>query len=189
MQFPLDPRKHHISKNKLTKSAQTAGRVLGFSSGMCMNETFYTSDGKNNYRINSCISRSFRTKNSTQRITLNFYTSRAQRPDPSRTRNQHNNCLKSVSKTEFIKPVRIHSVRVSSLFSAFFVHKKFEIINFEWLDTKLLELTYIVSSGLQNRHFSLQLRLCLQCRTFDFIERLRQLSNLANAIVSRSLAR
>ena len=87
MQFPLDPRKHRISKNKLTKSAQTAGRVLGFSSGMCMNETFYTADGKNNYRINSCISRSFRTKNSTQRITLNFYTSRAQRPDPSRTRN------------------------------------------------------------------------------------------------------
>ena len=46
MQFPLDPRKHRISKNKLTRPTQTAGRVLGFSSVMCMNEMFYTADGK-----------------------------------------------------------------------------------------------------------------------------------------------
>ena len=49
MQFPLDPRKHHISKNRLKCSLtfmglpglqQTAGRVLGLSSGICMNDTF-----------------------------------------------------------------------------------------------------------------------------------------------------
>ena len=37
--------------------------------------------------IYSCISRSFRTKNSAQKIKLDLYTSRTQRPDPSRARN------------------------------------------------------------------------------------------------------
>ena len=45
-------------------------------------------------------------------------------------------------------------VRVSSLFSAFFVRKKFEIINFEWLNTKLLELIHIVSSDCRTDSFS-----------------------------------
>ena len=79
-----------------------------------------------------------------QKITLDFYTSRTQRPDPRNPINQHNNCLKSVRNTEFIKPVLIvcelchFSAHSSST-------KKFEIINFKWLNTELLELISIVS--------------------------------------------
>ena len=53
--------------------------------------------------------------------------------------------MKSVRKTEFINPVRIVFE-----FRLFLAHssstKKFEIINFEWLNPKLLELISIVSS-------------------------------------------
>ena len=52
--------------------------------------------------------------------------------------------MKSVRKTKFVKPVRIvfefHYFTVHSLSA-----KKFEIINFEWLNTNLLELISIVS--------------------------------------------
>ena len=49
-------------------------------------------------------------------------------------------------KTEFLKPVRIvFEFRHFSAYSLF--TKKFLILNFEWLDTKLLELIYIVSSN------------------------------------------
>ena len=90
------------------------------------------------------------TEKSAQKITFDLYMSHTQRPDPSNPRNQHenvnvNNCLKSVKKTEFIKPVRI--VFEFRHFSAHFSStKEFEIINFEWLKTKLLELISIVSS-------------------------------------------
>ena len=84
------------------------------------------------------------TTKSAQKITLNLYTSHTQRPDPSNPRNQHNNCLRLVRKTKFIKPVltvcefRHFSVHSSST-------KMFEILNFKWLNTKLLELISIVS--------------------------------------------
>ena len=80
-----------------------------------------------------------------RKITLDLYTSHTQRPDPSNPRNKHNNCLKSVRNTEFIKPVRI-----AFEFRHFSAHysstKKFEIIHFEWLNTKLLKLIPTVSS-------------------------------------------
>ena len=40
MNFPLDPKKNHISKNRLkrSRSAQNAGRILGFSTEICMND-------------------------------------------------------------------------------------------------------------------------------------------------------
>ena len=79
-----------------------------------------------------------------QKITLDFYTNHTQKPDPSNPRNWHNNSVKSVWKTKFVKPVRIvfefHYFTVHSLSA-----KKFEIINFEWLNTNLLELISIVS--------------------------------------------
>ena len=71
------------------------------------NINFFNLQSRQYYSIYSCISRSFRTKISAQKITLDLYTSRTQRPDLSNPRNQHNNCLKSVWKTDFIKPVRI----------------------------------------------------------------------------------
>ena len=71
------------------------------------NINFFNLQSRQYYRIYSCISPSFRTKISAQKITLDLYTSRTQRPDQSNPRNQHNNCLKSVWKTDFIKPVRI----------------------------------------------------------------------------------
>ena len=44
-------------------------------------------------------------KKSAQKISLDSYMS--QRPDPCNPRNKHNNCLKSVMKTKFTKPVLI----------------------------------------------------------------------------------
>ena len=109
-------------------------------------------DLNHRYRIYSCINGPFMTKKSVQKITLDLNTSHTQRPDPSNPRNQHNNCLKSVRKTEFIKPVLI-----VFKFRQFSAHssstKKFVIINLSGLNTKPLELTSIVSSDLQNRHF------------------------------------
>ena len=56
-------------------------------------------------------------------------------------------------KTEFLKPVRIvFEFRLFSAYSLF--TKKFLILNFEWLDTKLLELIYIVSSDYRADMFS-----------------------------------
>ena len=56
-------------------------------------------------------------------------------------------------KTEFLKPVRI--VFEFRHFSAYSLStKKFLILNFEWLDTKLLELIYIVSSDYRADMFS-----------------------------------
>ena len=61
--------------------------------------------------------------------------------------------MKSVRKTEFINPVRILFE-----FCPFLAHssstKKFEIINFEWLNPKLLELISIVSSDCRTDIFS-----------------------------------
>ena len=61
--------------------------------------------------------------------------------------------MKSVRKTEFINPVRIVFE-----FRPFLAHssstKKFEIINFEWLNPKLLELISIVSSDSRTDIFS-----------------------------------
>ena len=133
------------------------------------NINFFNLQSRQYYRIYSCISRSFRTKISAQKITLDLYTSRTQRPDLSNPRNQHNNCLKSVWKTDFIKPVRI-------------------VFEFRLFSAHSSSIHSYCVFGLQNRQFFLQLRFCLQCRTYDFIERSQQLSNLANAVVSRSLA-
>ena len=53
-------------------------------------------------------SRSFKIKKkSAQKISLDLYMSHTQRPDPCNPRNKHNNCLKSVMKTKFAKPVLI----------------------------------------------------------------------------------
>ena len=82
------------------------------------------------------------TKKSSQKITLDLYRSHTQRPDLSNPRNKHNNCLKSIKKTKFIKPVII--VLEFHHFSTC-QPKKFEI-NFKWLNIKLLELISIVSS-------------------------------------------
>ena len=61
--------------------------------------------------------------------------------------------MKSVRKTEFINPVRILFE-----FCPFLAHssstKKFEIINFEWLNTRLLELISVVSSDSRADTFS-----------------------------------
>ena len=88
-----------------------------------------------NYLIYPCISRPLMTEKSAQKITLDFYTGHRQRPDPSNSRNYYNNCLKSVSKTKFTKPVLIvfkfHQFSVWSSLT-----KKFEIINFMWLKQK-----------------------------------------------------
>ena len=79
-----------------------------------------------------------------QKITLDFYTNHTQKPDPSNPRNWHNNSVKSVWKTKFVKPVRIlfefHYFTAHSLST-----KNFEMTNFEWLNTNLLELISIVS--------------------------------------------
>ena len=58
MQFPSNPRKRHTSKTRLkcfwyswlTRSAQTAGRVLGFSSGICLNDMFKQQQAKQPWR-------------------------------------------------------------------------------------------------------------------------------------------
>ena len=111
-------------------------------------QIWHLHDLNHRYRIYSCINGPFMTK----KITLDLNTSHTQRPDPSNPRNQHNNCLKSVRKTEFIKPVLI-----VFKFRQFSAHssstKKFEIINLSGLNTKPLELISIVSSDLQSRHF------------------------------------
>ena len=97
------------------------------------------------YRISLVYKSTFYDQKTAQKITLDFYTSHTQRPDPRNPINQHNNCLKSVRNTEFIKPVLIvcelchFSAHSSST-------KKFEIINFKWLNTELLELISIVSA-------------------------------------------
>ena len=54
--------------------------------------------------------------------------------------------VKSVWETEFVKPVQI--VLEFCQFSAQFLcpQKSFKIINFEWLNTKLLDLISVVSS-------------------------------------------
>ena len=89
------------------------------------------------YCIYSCISQPFMTKKSPLTYT--------QRPDLSNPRNQHKIYLKSIGKTKFIKPVLIVFE-----FRHFLPHssstKMFEIINFKWLNKKLLELIFIVSS-------------------------------------------
>ena len=89
------------------------------------------------YCIYSCISQPFTTKKSPSTYT--------QRPDLSNPRNQHKIYLKSVGKTKFIKPVLIVFE-----FRHFLPHssstKMFEIINFKWLNKKLLELIFIASS-------------------------------------------
>ena len=54
----------------------------------------------------------------TKKITLDLYTSHTQRPDPSNPRNNR------VSETS------LNCIRVSSLFSVFFVHKKVFNIKF-----------------------------------------------------------
>ena len=86
---------------------------------------------------------------SPKKNTLDLYMSHTQRPGQP----ANNNCLKSVRQTEFIKPVRILSV-----FRHFSAHssssKKFEIINFEWLNTRLLELISVVSSDSRTDIFS-----------------------------------
>ena len=111
--------------------------------------------GHKEYRIYSCISRPFRTKKFAQKITLDLCTSHTQRPDPNNPRNSQNNCLKSLRKTKFIKT---SSVRIVFEFRHFSAHssftKKFEIINFEWLNAKLLELISTVSSDYRADIFS-----------------------------------
>ena len=54
-----------------------------------------------NYCVYSCISRSFMTKKSAQKITLDLYMSHTQIPEPNNLRHKHNNCLKPVRKNEF----------------------------------------------------------------------------------------
>ena len=85
----------------------------------------------------------------------------AQKPPSTYTRVIHKDLtqaiqeisMKSVRKTEFINPVRIVFE-----FRLFLAHssstKKFEIINFEWLNPKLLELISIVSSDCRTDIFS-----------------------------------
>ena len=105
------------------------------------------------YRIYSSVIRPFMTKKTAQKISLDLYTSHTQRPDSSNPINKHSNCLKSVRKAEFIKPVWIvFEFRHFSAHSS--STKKFEIIKFGWLDTKLLELISIVSSDCRADIFS-----------------------------------
>ena len=89
------------------------------------------------YHIYPCISQPFMTEKSAQKIILDLYTGHIQRPDPSNPRNQHNNCLKSINKTKFIKPVLIvfEFCQFSACSSS---TKNFEIINFTWFLLYLL---------------------------------------------------
>ena len=98
-----------------------------------------------------CTSQPFMTKKSSQKITLDLHRSHTQRPDLSIPRNKYNNCLKSIKKTKFIKPVII--VLEFHHFSTFFVNKKRLELNFKWLNIKLLELISIVSSDCRAEFF------------------------------------
>ena len=84
------------------------------------------------YRIYFYMSRPFMTQNSAQKINL----------------------VKSIWETEFVKPVQI--VLEFCQFSAQFLcpQKSFKIINFEWLNTKLLDLISVVSSDCRADIFS-----------------------------------
>ena len=75
--------------------------------------------------------------------------------------------MKSVRKTEFI-----NSVRIVFEFRHFLAHssstKKFEIINFEWLNPKLLELISIVSSDCRTEIYFLSASLLFTMLNFCF---------------------
>ena len=146
-------------------------------------QIWHLHDLNHRYRIYSCINGPFMTKKSVQKITLDLNTSHTQRPDPSNPRNQHNNCQKSVRKTEFIKPVLI-----VFKFRQFSAHssstKKFEIINLSGLNTKPLELISIVSSDLQNRHFFLTTSLLFTVLNFPLHHSQQSTSNDFSGLVT-----
>ena len=120
-----------------------------------------------------CISRPFMTEKSVQKITLNLYMGHRQIPDPNNPKNLHYNCLKSVSKTEFTKPVLIvfEFHQFSACSSSM---KKFEIINFMWLKQKPTGADfYYIFWSVQQTFFLTALLQLTVLWTLIFIERLQ----------------